>query len=170
MPRVGIDAHSLVDALDALIVAPLTIDASDDQLRLLLECVPRQQLASLRRVCKTWCRVLDADEQLWERACRAEWSLRWWWAWGFATRPSTWRTWWLEGREVQLPKHALTDAEWWETQPEPALLHSLCFGFEEPAFIRIVINAMGRSALASAAVGAEVAALPLAFAAHGCWP
>lgn len=137
-------ADSLADALDALSVAPLTIDSTDDQLRLIVECVPHKQLASLRRVCKTWRRVLDADEQLWERACRSEWSLRWWWAWGVETRPSTWRAWWLEGREVQLPKRALTGAEWWKTQPQPTLLHSLCFGFTQPAFIRVVINVMSR--------------------------
>ena len=137
-------ADSLADALDALSVAPLTIDSTDDQLRLIVECVPRQQLASLRRVCKTWRRVLDADEQLWERACREEWSLRWWWAWGFATRPSTWRAWWLEGREVQLPARALTDAEWWETQPHAALLHCMCFGFQDPELLRTFISANGR--------------------------
>ena len=137
-------ADSLADSLDALSVAPLTIDSTDDQLRLIVECVPRQQLASLRRVCKTWRRVLDADEQLWERACREEWSLRWWWAWGFATRPSTWRAWWLEGREVQLPKRALTDAEWWETQPHAALLHCVCFGFQDPELLRTFISANGR--------------------------
>ena len=137
-------ADSLADALDALSIAPLTIDSTDDQLRLIVECVPHRQLASLRRVCKTWRRVLDADERLWERACHAEWRLRWWWAWGFATRPSTWRAWWLEGREVQLPQRALTDAEWWETQPQAMLLHYLCFGFQDPELLRTFISANGR--------------------------